>query len=123
MIAQFRQPTDDGEQVLKYGATESSLEASFQRVSTMAFVVCTPRLHQVGPIASSYFAGADVAAVLRAMHHDYPQLTHYLLDDQGRVRQHLAIFVDGVMVPRQSVLQHPAADKAEIYIMQALSGG
>jgi len=50
-------------------------------------------------------------------------LLNYILDDQRRVRQHIAIFVDGALRPRQSVLSEPVGEDSEVYVFQALSGG
>jgi molybdopterin converting factor small subunit len=57
---------------------------------------------------------------LRAAH---PRLAAYLLDEQGRVRQHVAVFVSGRLVRTPAELDAPLADGAEIHLMQALSGG
>ena len=54
---------------------------------------------------------------------DYPRLKTYVLDDQGRLRKHIAIFVDGVMQPRERALALPVGDRTEVYVFQALSGG
>ena len=47
----------------------------------------------------------------------------YVLDDQGAVRHHVAIFVDGALVHDRTRLAHPLEPDSEIWIMQALSGG
>jgi molybdopterin synthase sulfur carrier subunit len=52
----------------------------------------------------------------------YPALKGYVLDDQDRLRLHIAVFVDGAHV-RRGVLEHPLRSDSEVYIMQALSGG
>ncbi len=57
---------------------------------------------------------------LRAAH---PRLAAYLMDEQGRVRQHVAVFVGGRLVRAPAELDAPLADGAEIHLMQALSGG
>jgi hypothetical protein len=46
-----------------------------------------------------------------------------VLDDQGRLRQHVNIFIDGVMIKDRTSLSDPFRENSEIYIMQALSGG
>jgi hypothetical protein len=46
-----------------------------------------------------------------------------VLDDQGRLRQHVNIFIDGVMIKDRNHLSDPFQENSEIYIMQALSGG
>lgn len=89
----------------------------------MANIVCTQRLGDVGPLEPASYKGETVGAVLDAAAVDYPRLKSYVLDDQGRVRKHVAIFVEGTLQPRETVLYHALRTTDEIYIMQALSGG
>ena len=53
----------------------------------------------------------------------YPGLTAYVLDEQGSLRKHVNIFIDGKMILDRKSLSDPFAGASEIYIMQALSGG
>lgn len=89
----------------------------------MAKLVCTRRLRDVGPLEPVAIAGATVSDVLTNAAQDYPRLLHYILDDQGRVRPHVAIFVDGDLQQQNHVLSREVAENTEIYLMQALSGG
>ena len=52
-----------------------------------------------------------------------PRAKSYVLDDQGALRPHVAIFVDGEMIRDRRRLSDPVTADAEIYVMQALSGG
>jgi molybdopterin synthase sulfur carrier subunit len=89
----------------------------------MASIVCTQRLGNVGPLEPVGYKGETVGDVLDAAAVDYPHLKSYVLDDQGRVRKHVAIFVGGTLQPRETVLDYVLGATDEIYIMQALSGG
>ncbi len=89
----------------------------------MPLIACTRRLEHVGPCELTNYAGDTVGDLLDAMANDYPRLKNYVLDDQGRVRKHVAIFVDGDLQPKDSVLQLPLGSHSEVYVMQALSGG
>lgn len=89
----------------------------------MANIVCAPRLGNVGPLEPAGYPGGTVREVLEAAAADYPRLKNYLLDDHGRVRKHVAIFVGGALQPRETVLDHDLGDADEVYVMQALSGG
>ena len=53
----------------------------------------------------------------------WPGLGHYILDDQERVRKHIVIFVGDMRLDNGKALATPVADQAEIYVLQALSGG
>lgn len=47
----------------------------------------------------------------------------YVLDDQGELRHHMVIFVDGRQIGDRRSLSDPVGPASEIYVMQALSGG
>ena len=88
----------------------------------MAQVHFTAHLRHVAPGGVVDGAGATVAAALTDVFARYPALRGYVLDDQDRLRLHVAVFVDGVHV-RKEALAHPLKPDSEVYIMQALSGG
>lgn len=67
--------------------------------------------------------GATLAAVLEEMEALYPGVRSYVLDEQGKLRQHVNIFIDGTLIRDRHTLSDPFSDNSEIYIMQALSGG
>jgi len=52
-----------------------------------------------------------------------PRLRGYLLDDQGGLRRHLSVFVDGSPVRDRRRLSDPVRADSRIYVVQALSGG
>lgn len=89
----------------------------------MATISFTPHLRQVGPTRPTACCGSTLGEALQALEPDYPLLRGYLLDDHGRLRRHIAVFVDGVMRPRESVLGLALAETSDVYIFQALSGG
>ena len=68
-------------------------------------------------------AGATVREALDTGLADDPFLRAYVLDEQGRLRKHVNIFVDGQKVADRLRLTDPVAPHSEIYILQALSGG
>jgi hypothetical protein len=47
----------------------------------------------------------------------------YVLDEHGSVRKHMIVFVNGEMVRDRATLSDPVLADAEVYVMQALSGG
>ena len=67
--------------------------------------------------------GGTLAAVLEEMESHYPGVRSYVLDEQGKLRQHVNIFIDGTMIRDRNTLTDPFTENSEIYIMQALSGG
>jgi sulfur-carrier protein len=68
-------------------------------------------------------AGTTVRQVLEAVFALNPAVRPYLLDDQGGVRKHMSIFVDGEQLHDRQRQSDPVAPDGEIFIMQALSGG
>jgi sulfur-carrier protein len=52
-----------------------------------------------------------------------PRLRGYILDDQGALRKHLAVFVDGRPVRDRQRLCDVLGAESRIYVVQALSGG
>lgn len=69
------------------------------------------------------YAGTTVGEVLGAYFIDHPAVRHYVLDDQGGVRQHVTVFVGGSTIVDRARLSDAVGVGEEIYVMQALSGG
>jgi molybdopterin converting factor small subunit len=53
----------------------------------------------------------------------YPLLRGYVLDEQNHLRQHVAVFVDGVLVHDRENWNQPLQPASQIYVLPALSGG
>lgn len=54
----------------------------------------------------------------------WPQAAAYIFDEQGCIRRHVAIFVDGRLCSERRFPERvPVGADAQIYVMQALSGG
>ncbi len=68
-------------------------------------------------------AGETVREVLDAYFLKHPAVRGYVLDDQGAVRKHMVIFVNGEQVDDRDRQSDPVRDSDEIHVMQALSGG
>lgn len=83
----------------------------------------TPQLERFLPAPPKRVAGASVRAALEAVFATNPALQAYILDEQGRLRQHVAVFVDGEPVADRARLSDAVADTSRIFVMQALSGG
>jgi molybdopterin converting factor small subunit len=67
--------------------------------------------------------GATVRAALEAAFANRPDLRSYVLDDQGALRQHMALFVNGAPLRDRRTLSDAIAPGTAIAILQALSGG
>ena len=62
-------------------------------------------------------------AVLTQVFAAEPRLRSYILDDQDRVRRHVAIYVNGERIVDRDRLSDPVGDADEVFVFQALSGG
>ena len=67
--------------------------------------------------------GATVRDTLNSYFGLYEQARGYVFDDQGRLRQHLAIFINGAQIHDRDGLSDQVAPDAVIDLVQALSGG
>jgi hypothetical protein len=67
--------------------------------------------------------GHSVREVLETLFVQHPTLRGYVLDERGKIRRHVAIFVDGSALSHHSDLSEPLGERAEVHVLQALSGG
>ncbi len=89
----------------------------------MATVVFTQNLRRHVECPTETVEGTTVRAVLDAVFAANPRLRGYVLDDQGTMRHHMMVFVDGEPIADRAKLSDPVRPASEIYVMQALSGG
>ena len=89
----------------------------------MPTLVFTKALARHVDCPSARVEGRTVGAALDAFFQLNPRVRGYVLDDQGGLRHHMTIYVDGSMIRDQQNLSTPVSDDGEIYVMQALSGG
>jgi sulfur-carrier protein len=89
----------------------------------MPRIVFTRHLDGVAPGEEMKIAGETVGEALEAVFETHPPVRHYILDDQGRIRKHIVIFVEEVRLDNASALHAPVGQDSEIYVLQALSGG
>ena len=89
----------------------------------MPTIHLTRHLRNVAPGGPLDVDGATLGAALDAYFAAVPKARSYVLDDQERLRRHIAVFVDGELLIDKTNLTLPVAPRTEIYVMQALSGG
>ena len=89
----------------------------------MPTVAFTENIQRHVPCPPTAVGGATVREALDAVFAGNPRARGYVLDEQGALRKHMAIFLDGKMIHDRRGLSDPAAPDSKIYVMQALSGG
>jgi molybdopterin synthase sulfur carrier subunit len=63
--------------------------------------------------------GATVREVLQALEGEHPELTGWILDEQGRIRPHVNVFVNRETGSEETAL----APDDRIHVLPAISGG
>ena len=89
----------------------------------MPRVVFTSALERHVECPAETVAGPTVRDALEAYFARHERARTYVLDDQGALRQHVVVFVDGVQVRSRAALDDAVGPASEIFVMQALSGG
>ncbi len=72
---------------------------------------------------SATVEGATLGEALGAVFATQPAVRGYVLDDQGALRRHVAVYVNGAPALDRMRLSDPVGPRDEIYVFQALSGG
>ena len=83
----------------------------------------TSALARFVPVPSVTAEGATVRAALDRVFAEHPKLRGYVLDDQGALRRHVIVYVNGKPVGDRVGLSDAVGAADEIYVFQALSGG
>ncbi len=89
----------------------------------MPTVSFTSALQRFLPAPSAEVEGATIGAALAVVFASRPALRGYVLDDQGALRRHVAVYLNGQAVQDRVRLTDPVGSRDEIYVFQALSGG
>jgi hypothetical protein len=89
----------------------------------MAIVSFTPNIQRHVSCPVLQVQGRTVRQVLDAVFEGNPRARGYVLDDQGSVRAHMVVFVNGRQVHDRRDLSDPVEPNSEVYVAQALSGG
>ncbi len=83
----------------------------------------TSNLMRFVDVPAARVGGATVKEVLEAYFEANPRVRRYVLDDQGALRKHVAIFLNQELIRDRIGLSDPVTDNDSIYVAQALSGG
>lgn len=73
--------------------------------------------------APQQVAADSLRAVLNAALAAAPELGHYVFDDQGHIRKHVAVFINQALLQDRQNLTQTLLDGDSVLVIQALSGG
>lgn len=68
-------------------------------------------------------SGGTVRQVLDSVFADNPRLRSYLVDEHGRLRRHVNVYINDQAVADRIGLSDAVKAEDDIYVFQALSGG
>lgn len=93
---------------------------SMDRMPRLIFTQQLRRFTEVPEIESD---ARSLGQALEAAFAVNPALRGYLLDDQSRLRPHVAVFIDGRRLRERDTLDITLPADGTVYVFQALSGG
>jgi molybdopterin converting factor small subunit len=86
----------------------------------MRVLIPNPLRSYTGDALSVTGAGSTLGELTRDLDRRYPGMRFRIIDEQGRIRQHIRFFVNGM---QSFDLSTPLAGGDEVMIVCALSGG
>ena len=90
----------------------------------MPYVTFTRHLHKFFPgLTPGDVPGSTVRDVIDELERRHPGLASYIVDEAGRLRRHVNIFVREEPIHDRTQLTDAVAPGDRIFILQALSGG
>lgn len=89
----------------------------------MATVLFTGNLQRHVQTPAADVEAASVGEALERYFDSHPTARGYVLDDQGEVRKHMLVLVDGRPIRDRARLSDAVRPDSEVYVFQALSGG
>lgn len=89
----------------------------------MARVIFTSNLLRHVACPESEVSAQTLGDALQEVFAAHPRVRDYVLDEQGELRRHVVVFIDGQRVRDRRRLSDPVREASEIYVLQALTGG
>ena len=85
----------------------------------MAQVMLRAPLSELCGGRSHTIPGATVCEVLVALERAHPPIAGWVLDEQGRIREHVNVFVNGMHGEERT----PVVDADRVHVLPAITGG
>ena len=89
----------------------------------MARLIFTQQLARFTAVPQVDTGVASLREALETAFAANPLLRGYVLDEQGHLRENVAVFIDGRRCAERVRLADPLTPDSTVYILQALSGG
>ncbi len=89
----------------------------------MPRIVFTQQLSRFTEVPEVEAAAATLHQILEAAFAVNPRLRDYVTDEQGHLRVHVAVFIDGHRVRDRVRLDQALSPGSVVHVLQALSGG
>lgn len=89
----------------------------------MPIVALAPNLRRHVDVPPTRLDATTVQEALGKMFEAHPRLRSYVVDEQGVLRKHLMVFVDGRRVSDRERLSDALGEASEVHVFQALTGG
>jgi sulfur-carrier protein len=87
---------------------------------TMAVVTLRSPLRQLADGRSEVqISGSTLGEILNGLEQEHPKLTGWVLDEQGEIREHVNVFVNG----ERAGLTAPVGERDRVQVIQNISGG
>ena len=89
----------------------------------MATVRFTRNIQRHVECPTREISGSTLRAILDEYFRENEKARGYVLDEQGRIRRHMVVFIDGELVQDRDGLSDRIEPTSMIDVIQALSGG
>ena len=89
----------------------------------MATVKFTRNIQRHVECPTREISGSTLRTVLDQYFQENERARGYVLDEQGRIREHMVVFIDGEAVRDRAGLSDAVRPDSTIDVIQALSGG
>ncbi len=89
----------------------------------MPELIFTQQLKRFADAPTIHTDAATLRLALEAAVEGNERLRAYILDEQGRLRPHVAVFIDGARLKSRTQLDVALGPDSAVHVLQALSGG
>ena len=89
----------------------------------MARIVFTQQLRRFTETPELQIAATRLRDALAGAFAVNPRLRGYVLDEQGHLRQHVVVFIDGQRSRDRATQSDALRPDSQVHVLQALSGG